>query len=29
VDYVEGEGLTFLHAAPVALPVDQPAPVEN
>ena len=29
VDYVEGEGLTFLHAAPVALPVEQPAPVEN
>jgi ATP-dependent Clp protease ATP-binding subunit ClpB len=30
VDYVEGEGLTFLHAAPVvALKVDQPASVEN
>jgi ATP-dependent Clp protease ATP-binding subunit ClpC len=29
VDFVEGEGLTFLHAAPVALPVDQDASVES
>jgi ATP-dependent Clp protease ATP-binding subunit ClpC len=29
VDFVEGEGLTFLHAAPVALPVEESAPVEN
>jgi ATP-dependent Clp protease ATP-binding subunit ClpC len=30
VDFVEGEGLTFLHAAPVVtLKVDQSATVEN